>query len=351
MSSTEPITEPLEPSALSELPLHLAEYATGTSTHSSTNSALQMQAPNGSHQYRVRTGSHSRPSPSSRPSYRTTPYSFDGAPSKPWSSVSYSTLPSRRNSPLSNQIWEGSQAQMSDIGTYEPPSLLPRSDTRSSDDPVTEPRAFATSTSCLHHGKAASLSSYQDMLSNSQAAFSSSSEGFLNTVPGTLNSQSIYANQYSDFRDPQDLFAPLLDDQENPPPEDMKPSDPDLIPREQELRFEVDLYTPRWVRGHGNKREGWCGICKPGRWLVLKNSAFWYDKSFTHGVSAATGTAFEGPKKMRCADGNPDVWEGLCTSCGEWIALVSSKKKGTTWFRHAYKVSHGRDSNDDRRTE
>ncbi len=30
---------------------------------------------------------------------------------------------------------------------------------------------------------------------------------------------------------------------------------------------------------------------------------------------------------------------GLCGSCNEWIALVSSKKKGTTWFRHAYKVS------------
>jgi hypothetical protein len=39
-------------------------------------------------------------------------------------------------------------------------------------------------------------------------------------------------------------------------------------------------------------------------------------------------------------DGNPDVWEGLCGSCNEWVALVSSKKKGTTWFRHAYKVSH-----------
>jgi len=36
-------------------------------------------------------------------------------------------------------------------------------------------------------------------------------------------------------------------------------------------------------------------------------------------------------------DGNPDVWEGLCGSCNEWVALVSSKKKGTTWFRHAYK--------------
>jgi hypothetical protein len=125
----------------------------------------------------------------------------------------------------------------------------------------------------------------------------------------------------------------------NPPESDMNPSDPDLVPHEQDLRFVGDLYTPRWVRGHGNKREGWCGLCKPGRWLVLKNSAFWYDKSFTHGVSAATGAAFQGPQDTRRTEGNLDVWEGLCGSCGEWIALVSNKKKGTTWFRHAYKVS------------
>jgi hypothetical protein len=113
--------------------------------------------------------------------------------------------------------------------------------------------------------------------------------------------------------------------------------DPDLVPREQDLRFPGDLYTPKWVRGQGNKREGWCGFCKPGRWLVLKNSAFWYDKSFTHGVSAATGAVFQGPQDTRRTEGNPDVWEGLCGSCHDWIALVSSKKKGTTWFRHAYK--------------
>ncbi|CEI38696.1 hypothetical protein FVEN_g4754 [Fusarium venenatum] len=142
---------------------------------------------------------------------------------------------------------------------------------------------------------------------------------------------------YTDLSDPPDLYAALQEEQIPPPPEDMNPEDPDMMPREQELRFEGDLYTPRWVRGHGNKREGWCGICKPGRWLVLKNSAFWYDKSFSHGISAATGSSFQEPQQRRRMDGNPDVWEGLCGSCNEWIALVSSKKKGTTWFRHAYK--------------
>lgn len=153
------------------------------------------------------------------------------------------------------------------------------------------------------------------------------------------NAAEHYRSHYADQSDPPDLYASLAEDQIPPPPEDMNPSDPELMPHEQDLRFEGDLYTPKWVRGHGNKREGWCGICKPGRWLVLKNSAFWYDKSFTHGISAATGQRFVEPKSVRRMEGNPDVWEGLCHSCSEWVALVSNKKKGTTWFRHAYKVS------------
>ena len=144
-------------------------------------------------------------------------------------------------------------------------------------------------------------------------------------------------HQFAGSSSPPNLFGPLQEDQLSPPPEDLE-VDESEVPRAQELRFEGDLYTPKYVRGHGNKREGWCGICKPGRWLVLKNSAFWYDKSFTHGISAATGSAFESPKETRRMKGNPDVWEGLCHGCGEWIALISSKKKGTTWFRHAYKV-------------
>ncbi|KAF2092116.1 hypothetical protein K490DRAFT_2259, partial [Saccharata proteae CBS 121410] len=142
---------------------------------------------------------------------------------------------------------------------------------------------------------------------------------------------------FADYADPPDLYAGLLETPSDPPESDFQPTDPDMMPKSQELRYEGDLYVPKWVRGSGNKREGWCGFCKPGRWLVLKNSAFWYDKSFTHGVSAQTGAAFQEPKGIRRAEGNLDVWEGLCGSCNEWVALVSSKKKGTTWFRHAYK--------------
>ncbi len=159
----------------------------------------------------------------------------------------------------------------------------------------------------------------------------------VNVLQSSNTAISHCEHHFAGSSEPPDLFGPLEQDQLSPPHEDMQCEDHDS-PRAQELRFEGDLYTPRYVRGHGNKREGWCGICKPGRWLVLKNSAFWYDKSFTHGISAATGTAFEGPIETRRMTGNPDVWEGLCSSCGDWIALISSKKKGTTWFRHAYKV-------------
>lgn len=163
------------------------------------------------------------------------------------------------------------------------------------------------------------------------------SHGLLKLLQNNIESQSFHGH-YADLSAPPDLYPALHEEPAPPPPEDMNPSDPDLTPYEQELRFDGDMYTPKWVRGHGNKREGWCGICKPGRWLVLKNSAYWYDKSFTHGISAATGAPFQEPLDKRRMDGNPDVWEGLCGSCNKWIALVSSKKKGTTWFRHAYKV-------------
>ena len=111
-----------------------------------------------------------------------------------------------------------------------------------------------------------------------------------------------------------------------------------LTPHPQSPRFPGDLYSPSYTRKFDNQREGWCGLCHPGRWLALKNSAFWYDKSFTHGMSAASGKGFDGLSETRKGR-ETRVLEGLCGTCGEWIALVVSKKGGLSWFRHAYKVS------------
>lgn len=52
--------------------------------------------------------------------------------------------------------------------------------------------------------------------------------------------------------------------------------DDDAQPRKQKLRFAEDAYTPLWVKGAATQKEGLCDMCPaPGRWLQLKNSAFW----------------------------------------------------------------------------
>ncbi|KAK4123738.1 hypothetical protein N657DRAFT_422620 [Parathielavia appendiculata] len=291
----------------------------------------------------VRTQSRGRASPSPRPGVRAVPYSVESARNKRWSTGSYGTA-NRRPSPF----------------VYHHPhdafNVHARLSSHHSSPTVAQgqlPLSFGNLQAAQQHPYLYSNAPpfhRNSMLLPSQLpshAFHQEAHQYENPPP--LLSHGLFRmlqsnadphslpSHYADLSDPPDLYASLQEEQLPPPPEDMTPSDPDLVPHEQELRFEGDLYTPKWVRGHGNKREGWCGICKPGRWLVLKNSAFWYDKSFTHGISAATGSPFQEPQETRRMDGNPDVWEGLCGNCNEWIALVSSKKKGTTWFRHAYK--------------
>lgn len=288
----------------------------------------------------VRTQSRGRASPSPRPSMRSAPYSMDSNRSKRWSTGSYAPLPNRRPSPFvfhqAHETFNPYPPRMSSrhssptLPNAHPPLSLNNLQSQHPFHLPNNPGVQRNSTMLPSHN-------YPDS-QQFETPPPLLSHGLFRMLQSNADPHSLHSH-YTDLSDPPDLFASLHEEQLPPPSEDMNPSDPDLLPHEQELRFDGDLYTPRWVRGHGNKREGWCGICKPGRWLVLKNSAFWYDKSFTHGISAATGSAFQEPQETRRMDGNPDVWEGLCGSCNEWVALVSSKKKGTTWFRHAYKVS------------
>lgn len=114
-----------------------------------------------------------------------------------------------------------------------------------------------------------------------------------------------------------------------------------------------DLYTPSFVRGTGIDREGYCSVCSPGRWLKIKNSEYWYDKLFRHGISSATGRAFEAPSAVRNvpaphmqpqkARQKPVVCtrKGRCASCGLWLPLGKMRDGiylGVAWIRHAYKV-------------
>jgi hypothetical protein len=48
-------------------------------------------------------------------------------------------------------------------------------------------------------------------------------------------------------------------------------------PTPQNLRFENDFYTPRFVRGSGKTKQGLCPHCiETEVWLVLKNSSYGY---------------------------------------------------------------------------
>ncbi|KAF2738784.1 hypothetical protein EJ04DRAFT_26442 [Polyplosphaeria fusca] len=279
----------------------------------------------------VRSGSRSRASPAPHTNVRASPYTMESSRFKRWSTG---------HAPTSTPTSSRALAQVQDRFAPYGPRLNPHHSM-----PAYPPSAMGygmQSQNVLY-------SQPHPLQSSNPTLFASPDQPFHLEVPRPLPSQGLFrllqsndargpcTSHFADLSDPPDLYSSLHEEASNPPESDMNPSDPDLKPHEQDLRFGGDLYTPRWVRGHGNKREGWCGLCKPGRWLVLKNSAFWYDKSFTHGVSAATGAAFQGPQDTRRTEGNLDVWEGLCGSCGEWIPLVSSKKKGTTWFRHAYK--------------
>lgn len=301
----------------------------------------------------VRTHSRGRgTSPSPRPGVRSAPYNLDSsARNKRWSTGSYATNASRRPSPFvyhqghdafNNRVVSRNSSPT--ISSHPLPLNYSNLQAVQHHHPCltsnVPPPPFRNSMVLPSHlpSQVPSQAFNAEALQHLQSPAPLLSHGLFRMLQSNADPHSLHGH-YTDLSDPPDLYACLQEEQSAPPPEDMNPEDPDMIPHEQELRFEGDLYTPRWVRGHGNKREGWCGICKPGRWLVLKNSAFWYDKSFSHGISAATGNPFQEPQEKRRMDGNPDVWEGLCGSCNEWIALVSSKKKGTTWFRHAYKVS------------
>ncbi|KAI1212370.1 uncharacterized protein F4807DRAFT_368301 [Annulohypoxylon truncatum] len=338
--------------ALSEAPSFTSDYPPPSNRNSlmSSTQLSPVASPRMTPQSRsdlVRTASRGRgASPSPRPGMRSAPYNVDSsARNKRWSTGSYGTNANRRPSPfVYHHTHDAFGPRMS--SRHSSPTMpnhpLPLNfgnlqAVQQHPFLMSHPPAFRNSMllptqlpsqlpSQHFHPEAHHFENPPPLLSH----------GLFRMLQSNADPHSLHGH-YTDLSDPPDLYASLQEEQVPPPPEDMNPSDPDLVPHEQELRFEGDLYTPKWVRGHGNKREGWCGICKPGRWLVLKNSAFWYDKSFTHGISAATGNPFQEPQETRRMDGNPDVWEGLCGSCNDWIALVSSKKKGTTWFRHAYK--------------
>jgi len=107
----------------------------------------------------------------------------------------------------------------------------------------------------------------------------------------------------------------------------------DLEPRANQ-DCAANLYTPQWTRCKGTARQGWCGLCQPGRWLDLRNSEYWYDKLYRHGIDT-NGDLLSRPQNVRKTVSNRG-WECLCATCNKWITL---KRGEASWFRHVYEVS------------
>lgn len=297
---------------------------------SQSRSFSPIQSPRQSHEL-IRTGSRSRASPMTHNNNRTSPYNIESR-QKRWSTGTFaSPTPPPRPSHVRNSSYFG----RSPLNPHHGLSSV------SNDQGIT---TFAAPGQPLAYSQRSGPHAYHAGMFNTNGMFGEApkplpSQTLFSMLPSHGDRMHGFGRQLTEVSEPPNLWASLEDAPSDPPEEDMNPSDPDMKPQQQEPRFPGDLYTPRWVRGHGNKREGYCGYCKPGRWLVLKNSGYWYDRLFTHGVCNDTGAPFQAPLESRPTDGNADGWEGLCGGCNDWVNLVSNKKKATSWFRHAKNVS------------
>lgn len=119
-------------------------------------------------------------------------------------------------------------------------------------------------------------------------------------------------------------------------------AEPQIVTREP--RFEGDLYTPRFQRGAGEAKEGFCGLCSPGIWLRIKQSSYWYHMNYHHGISASTGRPYEAPvdfhveRISRTEDDNSADVEGdgvavlrisgNCGHCGQSVTISNKYLEG-----------------------
>ncbi|KAI9323877.1 hypothetical protein BX666DRAFT_1891268 [Dichotomocladium elegans] len=176
---------------------------------------------------------------------------------------------------------------------------------------------------------------------------SSSYQPTMTTTPPLPSHQLQHVTQHGNYHSP--LAHPTFSMQQQPQQRSnqfkgeiwSQPQGPmvglEAIPRRQKPRYNDDEYSPKWVRYSGQLKEGYCDTCTEGRWLQLKNSAYWYHKQFYHGISSVSGKRFAEPLEQRLS---PDgVIEGLCHQCGYYVPICNGKRKRNNilWYKHAHK--------------
>lgn len=116
------------------------------------------------------------------------------------------------------------------------------------------------------------------------------------------------------------------------------PEDTRAVAQEPKLGSS-DLYTPKFVKGHKNNRQGWCDC---GKWLGMKSSVYNYHASICHGVSCRTGRPFAAPTQIRWCKLLRMV-DARCHNCGEWVNIMRKMMRHRTWknwFVHASHCHH-----------
>lgn len=121
----------------------------------------------------------------------------------------------------------------------------------------------------------------------------------------------------------------------------------------------LDLYTPRWVRGAGDNKEGMCTICyeqtpSEARFWRTKTSQYNYHLINQHGISPHTHRPFDPPIGFRdrivknASTGQRKIMiQAQCHACKKFIDMQSSRL-GTVkvpeiyWWKHANVCHRGK---------
>lgn len=105
-------------------------------------------------------------------------------------------------------------------------------------------------------------------------------------------------------------------------------------PLERHKTNEKEIYRPKYIRGDGILREGYCENCN--KWFRLKTSSYWYHMNYKHGINSK-GKKYPSPLLREIYN----RLESYCQICDKWIFLCSATgKKSITyaWYRHFQKT-------------
>ena len=313
-------------------PCTTPRFPSSMSTELPCTPMLSVSSPGRSNHSRSLSSTSLRPPASTYRPIRPAPYTLDAAQRQRWSTGKAMSLPSRRTQPPEISTPPGHMRAVSEQNI----KALQFNDDFASGDRT----SFNQSLDVIRNGLqtiAAGAARSDDQVSHVKTENSSPSSQrpvlavIHPKVPPPLSVLSVPRVPPLDL--PAQPSRPV-----SPPPEELSPLEGPAPTQNPVSPY--DAYTPKYKRGTKGQLEGFCGLCKPGRWLNMKNSRYWYDKNYNHGINSKTRRAFDLPVERRFKMGHSVIREGLCGTCDQWIDIDSCRMSWKHWWKHAYKVRH-----------